>query len=81
MCYGLETFKLDTYDLCALDVILPKMVGFESTTITHKENSEIPILFLTAKSLKADKIEGLKLGGDDYITKAFRVSFYKLKFS
>ena len=76
---ALGVFKTEIFDLCILDVMLPKLDGFELAKIIRKENKEIPILFLTAKSLKADKIEGLKLGGDDYITKPFSIEELILK--
>ena len=68
---GLELFKNEEFDLCVLDVMLPEMDGFTLAKEIRKRNSEIPILFLTAKSLKEDRIEGLKLGADDYVTKPF----------
>ncbi len=76
---ALETFKKGTFDLCILDVMLPKMDGFELAKHIRQLNSEIPIIFLTAKSLKEDKIHGLKLGGDDYITKPFSIEELILK--
>lgn len=76
---ALDTFKKGTFDLCILDVMLPKMDGFELAKHIRKLNSEIPIIFLTAKSLKEDKIHGLKLGGDDYITKPFSIEELILK--
>lgn len=68
---GLELFKAEDFDLCVLDVMLPEMDGFTLAKEIRKRNNEIPILFLTAKSLKEDRIEGLKLGADDYVTKPF----------
>ncbi len=68
---GLELFKNEDFDICVLDVMLPEMDGFTLAKEIRKRNSEIPILFLTAKSLKEDRIEGLKLGADDYVTKPF----------
>ena len=76
---ALATFKKGTFDLCILDVMLPKMDGFELAREIRKLDSEIPIIFLTAKSLKEDKIQGLKLGGDDYITKPFSIEELILK--
>ena len=67
------------YDICILDVMIPKKDGFEVAKEIRKVNSEIPILFLTAKSLKEDRIAGLKLGADDYITKPFSIEELILK--
>ncbi len=61
------------YDICLLDVMLPHVDGFEVATQLRKINDQIPILFLTARSLKEDKIKGLTIGGDDYITKPFNI--------
>ena len=59
--------------ICILDVMMPKMDGFELAEKISKRNTEIPFIFLTAKSLKEDRIRGLKIGADDYITKPFEV--------
>lgn len=66
---GLNQFKRLKYDLCVLDVMMPKMDGF---TLAEKIKSfapEVPLIFLTAKALKIDKLKGFKLGADDYIVK------------
>ncbi|MEZ5058223.1 MAG: response regulator transcription factor [Saprospiraceae bacterium] len=76
---GLETFKEGDFDLCVLDVMLPEMDGFTLAEEIRKVDQQIPILFLTAKSLKEDKIRGLKLGADDYITKPFSIEELILK--
>ncbi len=76
---GLEAFEENGYDLCILDVMLPKMDGFELAKKIRDSDHEIPIIFLTAKSLKEDKIAGLKIGGDDYITKPFSIEELVLK--
>jgi len=76
---GLETFSKGTYDLCILDVMVPEMDGFELASNIRKANNQIPILFLTAKSLKEDKIKGLQIGADDYITKPFSIEELILK--
>ncbi len=68
---GLQAFLKQKFDLCLLDVMLPKKDGFTLARELRKTSQEVPIIFLTAKSLKEDRIEGLKLGGDDYITKPF----------
>lgn len=68
---ALRLFKEGDYDLCVLDVMLPELDGFELAREIRKRDKAVPILFVTAKSLKEDRIEGLKLGADDYITKPF----------
>lgn len=70
---ALDEFKSADFDLCVLDVMLPKMDGFTLATEIRKRDKHIPILFLTAKSLKDDRLEGLRLGGDDYITKPYSI--------
>lgn len=67
----LSAFSKDTYDLCVLDVMMPKIDGFTAARELRKTDQNVPIIFLTAKSLQADKLEGLKIGADDYITKPF----------
>lgn len=64
-----EIFKTNTFDICILDVMMPILDGFSLAKKIIDINPEIPFLFLTAKSLKEDKIKGLKLGADDYILK------------
>jgi DNA-binding response OmpR family regulator len=76
---ALTAFGKDQFDICVLDVMLPKKDGFTLATDIRNKNAEIPILFLTAKSLKEDKITGLKLGADDYITKPFSIEELILK--
>jgi len=68
---GLEAYRREHFDLCLLDVMLPKMDGFALATEIRRHSQAIPIIFLTAKSLKEDRIEGFKIGGDDYVTKPF----------
>jgi DNA-binding response OmpR family regulator len=68
---GLAAYHRDQFDLCLIDVMLPKKDGFTLAREIRKTNRDIPIIFLTAKSLKDDRIEGFKIGGDDYITKPF----------
>lgn len=68
---ALKAFKEQHFDICVLDVMLPEMDGFELAQEIRKRNNEIPIIFLTAKSMKEDRIEGLKIGADDYVTKPF----------
>lgn len=68
---GLQQFNRENYDLCLLDVMLPKKDGFSLAEDIRKINDEVPIVFLTAKSMTEDKVTGFKTGADDYITKPF----------
>lgn len=68
---GLMQFNKRDYHLCLLDVMMPKKDGFELARDIRKIDPEVPIIFLTAKSMVEDKVEGLKTGADDYITKPF----------
>lgn len=68
-----DRFMEREYDICVLDVMLPKMDGFHLAEEIRKVNKHIPIIFLTARSMKEDRIKGFKLGGDDYLTKPFSV--------
>lgn len=68
---GLELFEKQHFDLCILDVMMPKMDGFSLAAEIRKRNAAIPIIFLTAKSLKEDRLKGFQQGCDDYITKPF----------
>lgn len=70
---ALQAFGKNDYDLCIFDVMLPRKDGFSLTQDIRKINQDIPIVFLTAKSLKEDRIKGFKIGGDDYITKPFSI--------
>lgn len=70
---SLEVFKIQKPDLVILDIMLPELNGIEVCKQMKKINSEVPVLFLSAKSSGADKIEGLKSGGDDYLTKPFNL--------
>jgi DNA-binding response OmpR family regulator len=76
-CY--ESFKNEHFDLCIFDIMLPKMDGFELTTEIRKLNPDVPILFLSSKVLKEDRIKGLKLGADDYLVKPFSIEELLLK--
>ncbi len=76
---ALKTFRDEDFDLCLLDVMLPEMDGFSLAKEIRNRNQEIPLIFLTAKSLKEDKISGLQLGADDYITKPFSIEELILK--
>ncbi|MCR5394980.1 MAG: response regulator transcription factor [Bacteroidales bacterium] len=68
---GYKAFLKGHYDFCILDVMMPKKDGFTMATEIRTLNQDVPIIFLTAKSLKEDILEGFKIGGDDYITKPF----------
>ena len=68
---GLKGFSSSSFDFCILDVMLPKMDGFNLAEEIRKKNKKVPIIFLTARSLKEDKIRGFRIGIDDYITKPF----------
>ncbi len=68
---GFKAFLKGRYDFCILDVMMPKKDGFTMASEIRALNQDIPIIFLTAKSLKEDILEGFKIGGDDYITKPF----------
>lgn len=70
---ALKAFHQERFDLLILDVMLPEMDGFTLCEAIRLENSEIPVLFLTAKHSSADRVMGLKLGGDDYLTKPFNL--------
>jgi len=64
-------FQKNQYDLCIFDVMMPKKDGFSLAKDIRMINSEIPIIFLTAKNMKEDVIEGFRIGADDYMTKPF----------
>lgn len=68
---GLALLIENSYDLVLLDVMLPKLSGLEVCKAARKKGIEIPIIFLTAKSEEIDKVLGLEIGGDDYVTKPF----------
>ncbi|WP_207533708.1 response regulator transcription factor [Desertivirga arenae] len=70
---GSKLFSKDKYDLCILDVMMPKKDGFSLGKEIRKVNPLIPIIFATAKTMIEDKSEAFTLGGDDYITKPFRI--------
>jgi len=78
---GLAAFRTVGFDICILDVMMPEMDGFTLAREIKKANSRVPFIFLTAKSLKEDMLEGFKTGADDYITKPFdsEVLLFKIK--
>ncbi len=76
---ALETFRNDSFDVCVFDIMMPKMDGFELAEAVRKLNSDVPILFLSAKTLKEDRIKGLRIGADDYLVKPFSIEELLLK--
>ncbi len=78
---ALELARKERFDLCVLDVMLPKLDGFSVCKTLRLENNRLPILFLSAKSTSADRVEGLRIGGDDYLTKPFNLEELLLRIS
>lgn len=76
---ALKTFQKESFDICIFDIIMPKLNGFDLAVSIRKLNNHIPILFLTAKTLKEDKLKGLRLGADDYLVKPFSIEELILK--
>jgi DNA-binding response OmpR family regulator len=78
---GLIMFKNDDFDICILDVMMPRKDGFSLAKDIRTTNKEIPIIFLTAKTMKADVLKGYEVGADDYLNKPFdsEVLLYKIK--
>jgi DNA-binding response OmpR family regulator len=78
---GLISFKNDEFDICILDVMMPKKDGFSLAKDIRGINTEIPLIFLTAKSMKEDVLRGYQVGADDYLNKPFdsEVLLLKLK--
>lgn len=68
-----QTFQKQKFDLVILDVMLPKIDGFALAQKLRDKDKNVPIIFLTAKSMLEDKLQGFKLGADDYITKPFSI--------
>ena len=68
---GFEKFKKDDYDLCILDVMMPYKDGFTLAKEIREKNTDVPIIFLTAKAMKEDVLKGYKVGADDYLNKPF----------
>jgi len=68
---GLERFKREEYQFCILDVMMPVMDGFALAAEIRKLDKKVPLLFLTAKTMQEDKLQGFELGADDYLTKPF----------
>src|SRR5690554_3416832 len=78
---GLQKFKAGEFDLCILDVMMPKKDGFTLGKEIKEIRSEQPIIFLTAKNMREDVLNGYKIGADDYITKPFdsEILLHKIK--
>ncbi|MHA4737534.1 response regulator transcription factor [Dyadobacter sp. MSC1_007] len=76
---ALDFFTKEHFDICVLDIMLPKMDGFTLAEKIRNADSQVPILFLTARALQEDKLKGLRLGADDYITKPFSIEELKLR--
>lgn len=76
---AIQKFNTNSISICLLDIMLPKLDGFSVAKEIRRINSEVPIIFLTARTLKEDKIEGLKIGADDYIVKPFSIEELILK--
>ncbi len=68
---GFEKFKKDTFDLCILDVMMPYKDGFTLAKEIREKDKEVPLIFLTAKTMKEDILKGYKVGADDYLNKPF----------
>jgi DNA-binding response OmpR family regulator len=78
---GENAFNGTKFNLCIFDVMLPKKDGFSLARSIREKNKSVPILFLTAKSMTEDKLEGFQTGADDYITKPFSLEelFYRIE--
>jgi two-component system OmpR family response regulator len=78
---GYDQFVSGKFDVCILDVMMPKKDGFTLAKEIREKDEHIPIIFLTAKTMKEDMLTGFRVGGDDYLTKPFdsEVLLYKLK--
>ena len=76
---ALEAFNTQSFDICLLDIMMPEINGFELAEYIRNQNTEIPIIFISAKALKEDRIKGLKIGADDYIIKPFSIEELILK--
>ena len=74
-----KAFMANVYDICIIDIMLPKFDGFSLAGFIRSKNEQVPIIFVTAKSMQEDKLRGLKLGADDYITKPFNIEELILK--
>ena len=75
----LQAFTQGHYDVCLLDVMIPGMDGFDLAEAIRKLNHDVPVIFLSAKTLKEDRLKGLRLGADDYLVKPFSIEELVLK--
>jgi two-component system, OmpR family, response regulator len=77
---GLTCFRNNSFELCILDIMMPEMDGFTLAIEIKKLDDKVPVIFLTAKTLKEDVIEGFRIGADDFLTKPFdsEVLLYKI---
>ncbi len=76
---ALQAFNNENFDICLLDIMMPEMNGFDLAQHIREKNTEIPIIFISAKALKEDRIHGLKIGADDYLVKPFSIEELILK--
>lgn len=76
---GLSSFQANDFDVCIVDVMMPKMDGFTLVEEIRKSDSKIPVLFLTARSMREDMLRGYKAGADDYVIKPFDTELLLLK--
>ncbi|KAF2517309.1 response regulator transcription factor [Flavobacterium foetidum] len=76
---ALKIFEEEEFDICIFDIMMPKMDGFDLAEAVRKIDVDVPIIFLSAKTLKEDRIKGLRLGADDYLVKPFSIEELLLK--
>ena len=76
---GLDAFHKTEFDLCLVDIMMPRLDGFEFAEAVRRANSDVPLIFLTAKSMREDKIKGFRIGCDDYVTKPFSIEELMLR--
>jgi len=76
---GIEEFRKEKFDLCIVDIMMPKKDGFTLTKEIKALNDQVPLIFLTARSMREDMVKGYKLGADDYIVKPFDSELLLLK--
>ncbi|MBB4801431.1 DNA-binding response OmpR family regulator [Flavobacterium nitrogenifigens] len=76
---ALKIFEEEEFDICIFDIMMPKMDGFDLAEAVRKIDLDVPIIFLSAKTLKEDRIKGLRLGADDYLVKPFSIEELLLK--
>lgn len=76
---ALDAFKRGDFDLCVFDIMMPEMDGFDLAEAIRRRDVAVPIIFLSAKTLKEDRIKGLRLGADDYLVKPYSMEELILK--